>query len=299
MKERTLGAQQHQDLPFEQVVEVVQPARSLAHSAAVPGDVRVAERAAGDAGAAGAGAGQAVKWGDEQHVAKFDLTLSLREAGERIVGGLEYATALFDAATIERYVGYLPAVAGGDGGGAARQAGRAAAAAGSGGARSGCWTSGTRRRRSIRAEQCVHELFEEQVERTPEAVAVVFEEQQLTYGELNARANRLAHYLRELGVGPDERVAICVERGLEMVVGAAGDPEGGRSVRAAGSGLSGGAAAATCWRTRAGGAADARRICERLFWGMTRGAGGGGSEDGGRCWAGACRAQSGARAALG
>ena len=57
-------------------------------------------------------------------------------------------------------------------------------------------------------DKCIQELFEEQVERTPEAVAVVYEEQQVTYGELNVRANRLAHYLRRLGVGPDSRVAI-------------------------------------------------------------------------------------------
>ena len=71
-------------------------------------------------------------------------------------------------------------------------------------------------------EQCVHELFEAQVEKTPEAVAVVYEEATLSYGELNRRANRLAHYLRELGVKPDARVAICVERSLEMVVGLLG-----------------------------------------------------------------------------
>ena len=68
-------------------------------------------------------------------------------------------------------------------------------------------------------DKCVHELFEEQVRRSPKATAVVFEEEELSYGELNARANRLAHYLRELGVKPDERVAICVERGFEMIVG--------------------------------------------------------------------------------
>ena len=68
-------------------------------------------------------------------------------------------------------------------------------------------------------EKCVHELFEEQVEKTPDAVAVVFENDFLSYAELNRRANRLAHYLRELGVGPDAQVAICMERGLEMVIG--------------------------------------------------------------------------------
>ncbi|HST62208.1 MAG TPA: amino acid adenylation domain-containing protein, partial [Longimicrobium sp.] len=69
---------------------------------------------------------------------------------------------------------------------------------------------------------CLHERFEAQAERTPDAVAAVFEDRQLTYGELNARANRLAHHLRARGVVPDARVGICVERGLDMVVGLLG-----------------------------------------------------------------------------
>ena len=71
-------------------------------------------------------------------------------------------------------------------------------------------------------DTCLHQLFEAQVEKTPEAIAVVFEEQRLTYRELNRRANQLAHHLRELGVGPDVLVGICVERSLEMVVGLLG-----------------------------------------------------------------------------
>src|SRR5262249_2221139 len=67
-------------------------------------------------------------------------------------------------------------------------------------------------------EDLIHELFEEQAERSPHAVALVYEEQSLTYGALNARANRLAHRLREMGVGPESRVAICLERSPEMVV---------------------------------------------------------------------------------
>ncbi|HYH79872.1 MAG TPA: amino acid adenylation domain-containing protein, partial [Longimicrobium sp.] len=69
------------------------------------------------------------------------------------------------------------------------------------------------------ADRCVHELFEVQAARTPGAVAVVFEDAALTYDELNRSANRLAHHLRGLGVGPDARVAICVERGPEMIAG--------------------------------------------------------------------------------
>jgi amino acid adenylation domain-containing protein len=71
-------------------------------------------------------------------------------------------------------------------------------------------------------ELCVHQLFQQQVERDPDAVAVVYEDQSLSYGELNARSNRLAHHLKGLGVGPDVLVAICMERSLEMVVGLLG-----------------------------------------------------------------------------
>ncbi|NET56637.1 MAG: AMP-binding protein, partial [Symploca sp. SIO2E6] len=70
--------------------------------------------------------------------------------------------------------------------------------------------------------KCIQKLFEEQVERTPEAVAVVFEQQQLSYRQLNQRANQLAHYLQTLGVGPEVLVGICVERSVEMVVGLLG-----------------------------------------------------------------------------
>ncbi|TBW45040.1 non-ribosomal peptide synthetase, partial [Marinobacter halodurans] len=75
---------------------------------------------------------------------------------------------------------------------------------------------------SYPSEQCIHELFEAQVQRSPEAVALVHGDETLSYGALNARANQLAHYLRELGVGPDDRVAICAERSLAMVVGLLG-----------------------------------------------------------------------------
>jgi amino acid adenylation domain-containing protein len=70
--------------------------------------------------------------------------------------------------------------------------------------------------------KCIHQLFEEQVEETPDAIALVFEDQQLTYRELNQRANQLAHYLKRRGVGPEVLVGVCVERSLEMVVGLLG-----------------------------------------------------------------------------
>src|SRR5437868_12458913 len=67
-------------------------------------------------------------------------------------------------------------------------------------------------------QRCLHELIEEQVARTPEAVAVVYEDQSLTFSELDRRANQLAHHLRALGVGPEVRVGVCLERSLELVV---------------------------------------------------------------------------------
>src|SRR6185503_590296 len=71
-------------------------------------------------------------------------------------------------------------------------------------------------------DQLVHELFEEQVARTPDALAVVYEGESLTYAQLNGKANQLARYLREQGVGSDELVGICVERSIELVVGLLG-----------------------------------------------------------------------------
>jgi len=71
-------------------------------------------------------------------------------------------------------------------------------------------------------DKLIHELFEEQVQRTPSAVAVVYEGHSITYAELNAKANQLAHYLRERQIGPDQLVGICVERSLEMVIGLLG-----------------------------------------------------------------------------
>src|SRR6201995_2222853 len=76
-------------------------------------------------------------------------------------------------------------------------------------------------------DKCIHQLFEEQVARTPEATAVVFEETELSYAELNRRANQLAHYLRELGVRPDARGGVSGERGVGMVVGVLGGVKAG------------------------------------------------------------------------
>jgi amino acid adenylation domain-containing protein len=220
VKARALEAQQNQDIPFEQVVELVQPARSLAHTPlfqvmfawqnALEGSPELPGLALDALDPAGSGGSP------PQVSAKFDLTLTLREDDGRIEGVVEYATALFERETVERYAGYLRRVL-------------EEMVADDVKPLEGLDLLSAAERRTVVEEwnetdaafpagACVHELFEAQVERTPGAVAVRFEEEALTYAELNARANRLAHHLRGLGVGPDARVGVCVERGPEMVV---------------------------------------------------------------------------------
>ena len=217
VKERTLGAQQNQDIPFEQVVELMQPARSLAHSAVFQVLFTWQNTPQENLELAGL-VWEGVKWDEEQRVVKFDLTVSLQEVGEKIEGGVRYAKSLFDGATIERYVEYYRRLLEG-----MVEAGEEAVVERlplmGAAEREQLLYGWNRTQQEFPAEKCVHELFEEQVERAPNAVAVIYEDQELSYGELNRRANQLAHYLRELGVKPDDRVAICVERGLEMVVG--------------------------------------------------------------------------------
>ncbi|HEV3052756.1 MAG TPA: amino acid adenylation domain-containing protein, partial [Longimicrobium sp.] len=149
--------------------------------------------------------------------AKFDLSLTLREDEGRIEGLVEYATALFERETVERHVGYLRRVLQAMAADDAKPVDRLEL------------LDAAERRMVVEewnatdaafpADACVHELFEAQVERTPGAVAVSFEGEQVTYAELDARANRLAHHLRDLGVGPDARVGLCLERGVDAIVG--------------------------------------------------------------------------------
>ena len=214
VKAQTVAAQERQDVPFEQVVEALAPPRSLAHTplfqvvfawqnnetghVVLPG-LDVAPVAAATA------------------VAKFDLTLGLAEADDRIAGAMVYASALFDRSTIERYVGYLHRVL------AAMVADQEQLVSImpllSPAERHQVLVEWNATETAYPSDRRIHDLFEAQVSKSPDAVAVVFEDTQLTYAELNARSNRLARYLRSIGVGPDTLVALCVERSLEMVVG--------------------------------------------------------------------------------
>ncbi|MEW5929981.1 MAG: condensation domain-containing protein, partial [Gemmatimonadota bacterium] len=209
----TLGAYEHQAVPFERLVAELRPERSLSRSPLF--QVVFTLDNAQDAG--GGLAGLSVqRVGTELEVAKFDLALELAAGSDGLRGGLAYSTELWEAATMQRLVGHFT-----------RLVEQAAADPDVRISRVTLLNEAERRQvvegwnateAEYPRESCVHALFEAQVERTPHAVAVVHEDRSLTYAELNARANRLAHHLRALGVGPDAHVAILMPRSIELVV---------------------------------------------------------------------------------
>ena len=150
----------------------------------------------------------------------FDLTLGIRSTPGGLVGQIDYNADRFDGATIERMVGHYQALLAGIAADATRRIGELPLLTER--ERREVLVEWSGRARAYPAELCLHELFEAQVDRAPDAVAVVLDGAQLTYGELDRRANQLARHLIGLGVGPEVRVGICVERSLDMVVGLLG-----------------------------------------------------------------------------
>jgi amino acid adenylation domain-containing protein len=212
IREVCLGAYGHQDLPFEKLVEVLEPDRDLSHNPIF--QVMLVLRQKTEPGFELSGLTSAPMRIDRGS-SKFDLTLDLVEGDQELSGALVYNTDLFDEATIIRLWDHfqmlLNAVT-------ANPRQRLAEIP--------ILTQGERRQLLVEwndtkeeyPERCVHELFEEQAERSPEGVAVIYEDKQLTYRELNQQANQLAYYLQECGVGPEVLVCICMERSLDMVV---------------------------------------------------------------------------------
>ncbi|HEU4558943.1 MAG TPA: non-ribosomal peptide synthase/polyketide synthase, partial [Longimicrobium sp.] len=214
VREATLGAYEHQDVPFERLVEELQPERSLSHAPLF--QVMFALQDTGRLAGSLDGV-EMRRLAAESGTSKFDLMLALAEHAGGIRGGLEYSTELFERSTIERMLGHLSRVL--------EQVAENAELR-----LSELEVMGADERRRVLEEWnataaeypagvCAHHRFEAQAAHTPDAVAVVHEGWWLSYGELNARANQLAHHLRGAGVGPDARVGICAERGVEMLVG--------------------------------------------------------------------------------
>ncbi|MGQ6020695.1 amino acid adenylation domain-containing protein, partial [Serratia sp. IR-2025] len=212
IRHTVLTAQENRDLPFEQVVELVNPPRHLGYTPLFQVMLAWQDGSVRDIPLPGL---QAELAGLEYSAAKFDLTLDLADTGEGISGTLNFATALFDRATAERYGVYLV------------QALRAMTLNSPRSVshidllplaeREHLLHGWNRTERDYPLDQTLAALFEQQVRRTPHATALVSGTESLSYAQLNARANRLAHALIARGVGPDSRVAVCAERGLNMV----------------------------------------------------------------------------------
>ncbi|MEO1353029.1 MAG: amino acid adenylation domain-containing protein, partial [Cyanobacteria bacterium J06635_15] len=214
VRETTLQAYEHQDTPFEQVVEALQPQRSLSHSPLFQVMFILQNAPMGEVDLPGVTLSQLEQ---ESTIAKFDLTLAITESAQGLVGKWEYNIDLFDRATIDRMTAHfqnlLSAIV------ANPQQTVDELPLLSKAEQHQLLIEWNATQIDYSSEKCIHELFEEQAKRSPDAVAVVFDSEQLTYQQLNQKANQLAHHLQSLGVGPEVLVGICMERSLEMVVG--------------------------------------------------------------------------------
>ncbi|ONH53354.1 non-ribosomal peptide synthetase [Pseudomonas cedrina subsp. cedrina] len=216
VKEQALGAQAHQDLPFEQLVEALQPERSLSHNPLF--QVMFNHQSAAQANPDGQSLPglrvEGLAW--NSHTAHFDLSLDTEETAEGLLASLTYATALFDASTLQRFAAHWQTLLKGLVSNARL-----------------CVADLPILGRDERA-QILHEWnpsqparaahssvlhkFEQQVANQPQAIALIMDQRRMTYADLNARANRLAHKLIEQGVGADSLVGVAVDRSLEMIV---------------------------------------------------------------------------------
>ncbi len=217
VRRAVVEAQGHQDLPFEQLVDALQPERSLSHAPLF--QVMYNHQRDDHRGSRFASLGELevedLAW--DVQTAQFDLTLDTYESSNGLLAELTYATDLFDASSAERIAGHwlnlLRSIV-------ARPEARIAELKllDEAEARADLlqWNPHPQ---DFPPASCLHRLIERQAAERPRATAVVYGERALDYGELNLRANRLAHRLIELGVGPDVLVGLAAERSLEMIVG--------------------------------------------------------------------------------
>ncbi|MEP7010069.1 MAG: amino acid adenylation domain-containing protein [Acidobacteriota bacterium] len=213
VRETSLAAHLHQDVPFEKLVQELSPERSLAQSPlfqvmfalqnAPVANLSIRDLRLRPVGRAGT-------------TAKFDLTLSLAEDGQGGYGGsIEYATDLFDAATVDRLMEHFGRLLGGLVEAPERRFGEVDLLSAEEALELRAWNDTAV---AYRLEVPLPVWIEEQVDRTPGAVAIDFEGEELTYRELDLRANRLAHRLRARGCGPESRVGVLLERSAELLV---------------------------------------------------------------------------------
>ena len=211
VRRTTLDAYDHQQLPFERLVASLQPERALSHAPLVQTFFNLYSRK--EPGLAGLRVDE-VTVGYE--TSKFDLAMNCSLAGRSLIGGLSYRTDLFARRTIQQMLGHFVQLL--------------SSLASNPDARLSQleWLDDEERRQvcdlwnrtdaPVANEAYAHQRFQAWARRTPHAIAVDSEDGRLTYGELNTRANHLAHRLRRLGVVPDARIAICLERGPGTIV---------------------------------------------------------------------------------
>jgi amino acid adenylation domain-containing protein len=208
-----LGAYAHQELPFERLVEELAPARSRSHAPLF--QVMCVLQNAPKQTLELSGVSLEPMEVDSG-ASKFDLTLFISEGPDGLSGELEYKADLFEAETIRRMLGHWEVLLEGIATDPSRHFSELPLLPEA--ERQQLLVEWNATQVAYPHEICLPQLFEAQVERTPEAIAVACGDQTLTYRELNARANQLAHYLRTRGVGPEVLVGFCMERSLELLV---------------------------------------------------------------------------------
>ena len=214
VRETALGAYLHQELPFEKLVEELSPERSLSYqpifqvmfifnNAPTP-DFHLPELNI-----------SGIEWSNK--VSKFDLTFIMMETQEGLRGFCDYSRDLFDPTTIARLVDHFEALLESVADDPEQTLDQIPLMTDA--AKRQLLVEWNDTRVAYSTQKCVHQLFEEQVARQPHAIALSCDGEQVTYDELNRRANQLAHYLRDLGVGPDVLVGLLMERSIEWATG--------------------------------------------------------------------------------
>ena len=213
VKDTALAAYAHQDLPFEKLVEELQPERDLARNPLFQVMFQFQNAQPSPMQLNGL---KVSKLETFTQTAKFDLMLVAYEQDGALKCFMEYDTGLFASETIERmlnqYTTLLESIV------ATPELPIASLPLMTEAEQRQLLVDWNNTQAAFPHEESIHQLFQEQAARTPDQLALVFGNERVTFGELNARANRLAHHLRGRGVGPEMRVAICVERSIEMIV---------------------------------------------------------------------------------
>ena len=217
VKETAIGAFRNQDVPFERLVEELQPARNLGFSPIFQVMFILQNAPLDDLRLPGV---RLEEIEVEAGTSMFDMTLKLRERGGLLEGELEFNTDLFDRATIERLIGHYQLILDGMRHDPDCAVSRLPVLTGA--ERETLLVRWNNTERSMPETETVVQLFEEQADLDPERVAVVYESTQLSYATLDERAGQLAAYLKSLGIAPESPVGLCVPRSSEMVVGLLG-----------------------------------------------------------------------------